>query len=61
MSEEQAPLGHVDEYLKIGQEYDCSDVHLATNAQPSWRRFGVLQPIWQDAQKLTGEYTKRMV
>ena len=30
-----ATLSHVDEYLKIGQEYDCSDIHLATNAKPT--------------------------
>ena len=56
MSEEQVTLlGHVDEYLRIGQEYDCSDIHLATNAQPIWRRYGVLQPIWDHAEKLTAD------
>ena len=23
-------LQHVDDYLRLGQEYECSDVHLAT-------------------------------
>ena len=27
-------LDHVDEYLKLGADYECSDVHLAVNAQP---------------------------
>lgn len=62
MSEEHAPLlGHVDEYLKIGQEYHCSDIHLPTNCQPTWRRFGVLQPIWEDAKKLTAANCKDFV
>ena len=38
-------LSHVDAYLKIGQEYACSDIHLATNAKPPWRRYGTLQEI----------------
>src|SRR2546430_16204606 len=51
------PLGHVDEYLEIGQKADASDVHLAVNAQPIWRVHGTLQPIWPDAPRLTGEQT----
>src|SRR5713101_5815840 len=51
------PLGHVDEYLEIGQKADASDVHLAVNAQPIWRVHGTLEPIWPDAPLLTGEQT----
>ena len=51
------PLGHVDEYLEIGQKADASDVHLAVNAQPIWRVDGILQPIWPDAPRLTSEQT----
>src|SRR5256712_6317576 len=51
------PLGHVDEYLEIGQKADESDVHLAVNAQPIWRVHGTLEPIWPDAPRLTGEQT----
>jgi twitching motility protein PilT len=51
------PLGHVDEYLEIGQKADASDVHLAVNAQPIWRVNGTLQPIWPDAPRLTSEQT----
>src|SRR6266536_5641730 len=51
------PLGHVDEYLEIGQKADSSDVHLAVNAQPIWRVHGTLEPIWPDAPRLTGEQT----
>src|SRR5881396_3465804 len=51
------PLGHVDEYLEIGQKAGASDVHLAVNAQPIWRVHGTLQPIWPDAPPLTREQT----
>jgi len=54
-SEEVAILSHVDEYLVLGQQYDCSDIHLATNAPPTWRRFGTLQPIWGNAKTITAE------
>jgi twitching motility protein PilT len=51
------PLGHVDDYLEIGQKAGASDVHLAANAQPIWRLHGTLEPIWPDAPPLTGEQT----
>ena len=56
-----AALAHVDEYLKLGQEYDCSDIHLATAAPPLWRRYGTLQQIWSNGDKLTSEDTRRLV
>ena len=56
-----AALAHVDEYLKLGQEYDCSDIHLATAAAPLWRRYGQLQQIWSNADKLTAADTKSLV
>jgi len=51
------PLGHVDDYLEIGQKAGASDVHLAVNAQPIWRLHGSLEPIWPDVPPLTGEQT----
>src|SRR5438067_797814 len=51
------PLGHVDDYLEIGQKAGASDVHLAVNAQPIWRLHGTLEPIWPDAPPLTGNQT----
>ncbi len=51
------PLGHVDEYLALGQQAGASDIHLGVNAPPIWRLHGTLQPIWQDAAKLTSEQT----
>ena len=58
--EEVAVLSHVDDYLKIGQDYDCSDIHIATNAQPTWRRYGTLQPIWENGAVLTAEDTEKL-
>jgi twitching motility protein PilT len=51
------PLGHVDEYLALGQQAGASDIHLGVNAPPVWRLHGTLQPIWPDAAKLTSEQT----
>lgn len=60
-SAEDVPvLEHVDEYLHLGQDYDCSDIHLATGAQPHWRRYGLLQPIWEHAGLLTPRDTERL-
>ena len=53
-------LAHVDEYLSLGQQYDCSDIHLATNAKPTWRRYGTLQPIWENGEVLTAADTERL-
>ena len=54
-------LDHVDDYLKLGREYDCSDLHLATAYPPAWRRFGQLSPIWADHPPLSSEDTERLV
>lgn len=51
---------HVDQYLEVGIEYGCSDVHLPTAYPPAWRRFGELQPIWGDAAPLTAEQTETL-
>ena len=59
MSEHEV-LAHVDEYLRIGIEYDCSDIHLPTAYPPAWRRFGQLQPIWEGAAELTSEDTEQL-
>ena len=59
MSEHQV-LDHVDQYLQLGREYDCSDVHLPTAFPPAWRRFGQLSPIWADHPDLTPADTERL-
>jgi len=51
------PLGHVDDYLEIGQKADASDVHLGVAAPPIWRLNGTLQPMWPNAPQLTSEQT----
>jgi len=53
-------LEHVDQYLQLGQQYDCSDVHLPTDSAPHWRRFGQLQPIWPNAETLTAADCERL-
>jgi twitching motility protein PilT len=60
MSETIPILDHVDEYLKLAQEYDVSDVHLAPGTQPKWRRFGLLQPIWENADQITDEQSEKL-
>jgi len=55
------PLGHVDEYLEIGQKAGASDVHLAVNAPPLWRLNGTLKPVWPDAPRLTAQDTAALV
>ena len=59
MSEHRV-LDHVDDYLRLGREYGCSDIHLATAYPPAWRRFGQLLPIWNDHPPLTAEETERL-
>jgi twitching motility protein PilT len=54
-------LDHVDQYLHLGREFDCSDIHLATAYPPAWRRFGQLGPIWEDHPPLSQEDTDRLV
>jgi twitching motility protein PilT len=53
-------LAHVDQYLAIGKESGASDIHLSVNVQPAWRRFGTLEPIWLQADKLTAADTERL-
>ena len=54
-------LTHVDQFLAVGKESDASDIHLSVNSQPIWRRFGLLEPIWRQAEVLTAEDTERLV
>jgi twitching motility protein PilT len=53
-------LDHVDQYLQLGREFACSDVHLATAYPPAWRRFGRLGPIWEDHAPLAPAETERL-
>lgn len=50
-------LTHVDHFLAVGKESGASDIHLSVNAPPVWRRYGILEPIWQQAAPLSAEQT----
>jgi twitching motility protein PilT len=52
---------HVNEYLSIGQKYNCSDIHIGVYAAPLMRRFGLLQPMWPDAPQLKPAQTERLL
>lgn len=58
--QEVKTLEHVDQYLMVGKESNASDIHLSVNCQPIWRRFGTLEPIWNQAPLLTAEDTARL-
>lgn len=58
--QEMHTLEHIDQYLQVGQESGASDIHLGVNAQPIWRRFGTLEPIWIQAPRLTPEDTEKL-
>lgn len=59
-SAEHTPFDHVDHYLLLGQESDASDIHLGVNMPPTWRRFGILEPVFRQAPRLSAEDTERL-
>jgi twitching motility protein PilT len=59
-SETVHTLAHVDLYLKIAQESNASDIHLGVNAQPIWRRNGILEAVWLQADKLSAADTESL-
>ena len=52
---------HVDDYLKVAQQLQASDIHLGVGAPPLMRRFGILQPIWSEAPALQPADTEKLV
>jgi len=62
MSHIEAPavanLTHVDHYLAVAKESGASDVHLSVASRPIWRRYGILEPMWQQAAPLTAADTE---
>jgi twitching motility protein PilT len=46
-------LTHIDQFLQYAQSAEASDLHLVTGAVPHWRRFGILCPVFPDAEPLT--------
>jgi len=59
-SEPVHTLAHVDLYLQVAQESGASDIHLGVNAQPIWRRNGILESIWLQADKLKASDTEAL-
>ena len=51
---------HVDQILDVAKKAGASDLHLSVNCKPSWRRFGILEPIWVEAEALTATDTKNL-
>ncbi len=51
-------LRSVNPYLAFGQVSNASDVHLGAGAQPTMRRFGKLEPMWNDAPILAAADTE---
>ncbi|MCC7518785.1 MAG: PilT/PilU family type 4a pilus ATPase [Verrucomicrobiae bacterium] len=54
-------FAHLNEYLRIGQFYGASDVHLGVNCPPMMRRHGCLQTMWPKAPPLTAIQTRRLM
>jgi twitching motility protein PilT len=55
-----AHLTHVDHYLAVGKESGASDIHLSVNSPPIWRRYGLLEPIWLQAEPLNPTQTEQL-
>src|SRR5688572_9695205 len=53
-------LKHVDEYLTVGMQHGASDIHLAVNAPPIWRRHGHFGPIWDVKSVLSAADTNSL-
>jgi twitching motility protein PilT len=53
-------ITHVSQFLQYAQSAGASDVHLCSDAQPSWRRHGNLEPIFPDAPLLGAAHTRML-
>ena len=53
-------ITHVDQFLQYAQTAGASDVHLCSEAQPSWRRHGNLEPIFPDAPLLRAGHARML-
>jgi twitching motility protein PilT len=54
-------LAHLNDYLRLGQYYEASDVHIGVNAPPIMRRQGLLQIMWPHAPLFTAAQTERLM
>ncbi len=57
---ESQAFDHVDHYLQMGVDSEASDIHLGVGAPPTWRRFGALEPMWQEAQPFSAAQTETL-
>jgi twitching motility protein PilT len=55
-----ANLRHVNDYLRLAQEVGASDLHLGVSMPPFIRKYGTLQPLFQDAPALVADQTERL-
>jgi len=51
----------LNDYLRLGQQYGASDIHIGVGAPPMMRRHGCLQVMWHRAPLLTGKQTQRLL
>lgn len=59
--EADGALAHLNEYLRLGQFYGASDIHLGVNCPPMMRRHGCLQIMWPKAPLFTAAQTSRLM
>jgi twitching motility protein PilT len=48
-------ISHIDQVLQYAQQGGASDVHLCSGAVPSWRRNGIIQPMFPESTPLLAE------
>jgi twitching motility protein PilT len=51
----------VDDYLMVGKNAGSSDIHLSVACPPTFRKFGKLLPIWENAEDLSDSDTEKLV
>lgn len=54
-------LEHLNDYLRLGQFYGASDVHIGVAAPPMMRRNGCLQVMWYKAPMFQAGQTERLM
>ncbi len=59
--DEDGALEHLNDYLRIGQYYGASDVHIGVSAPPTMRRNGCLQIMWFKAPMFNAAQTERLM
>jgi twitching motility protein PilT len=60
VTSEAAPDSPINQYLHHALDAGASDVHLGPFNPPSWRRHGILEPMWKDAPLLSPADTEAL-